>query len=274
MTIDTNKAWDKLYTRLQDDRLLIPEGKKRLSLIAKTGWAAAIMLAATFGALSIYLFTAREPVLLSTITNPDINTTLVSTLNDGSVVYLSGGATLSYPENFSGAKRQVILEGGALFEIQSDKDHPFLIETESVMVEVLGTAFSISSSGKEQFNLSVQQGSVQVTLKSTGKPVFVEAGESVHLNADVLSKTHSENGRHFGQYREKMHFKDERLCDIIGVINKLSVKPIAFSDPSAGNKSVTITFSNNTPSEMIDLLCMAFGMKYTEDADTIIIDRQ
>ena len=51
------------------------------------------------------------------------------TLSDGSEVWLNSGSTLSYPQHFTGDKRQVQLSGEAFFKVKSDKKHRFDVRT-------------------------------------------------------------------------------------------------------------------------------------------------
>ena len=91
--------------------------------------------------------------------------TLVTTLEDGSIVYMGGETSLQYPEHFSMDKREVSLQGNALFDVTGNRERPFLIETEEVRIEVLGTMFHVKSDVGSTFELSVQRGKVKVALK-------------------------------------------------------------------------------------------------------------
>ena len=67
------------------------------------------------------------------------------TLSDGSTVELLPNSTLSYPENFNSLKRDVILNGEADFNIAKDVARPFSVYSNSVLITVLGTRFSVKS---------------------------------------------------------------------------------------------------------------------------------
>lgn len=67
-------------------------------------------------------------------------------LSDGTVVHINSGSKIKYPVKFlEGLKREVFIEGEAYFKVAKDKNHPFIVRTDSVSVEVLGTEFNISS---------------------------------------------------------------------------------------------------------------------------------
>jgi len=276
--LDVDRAWNRLHTRLADEQLLGPDDAKTVtvSFITKVRWAAAIiMLCICGGGAYLYLFPATETEQLFTLHNNEASSTLVSALDDGSMVYLTDGATLTCPEHFATDRRQVTLQGEALFDIRSNKNCPFLIETESAMVEVPGTTFNIKSDGSESFELSVQHGLVKVTVKTTGAHTMVEAGETVLLKANgQLQKEPTRVLQPFNRYTEKMRFKDERLCNIVHVINKVSDKPIVFADSLlAERERMSVTFANNTPDEMLHFVCIAMGLTCTDNGEKIVIDK-
>jgi len=68
------------------------------------------------------------------------------TLQDGSVVMLNSGSTLTYPSSFAGMdKREVRLEGEAFFEVAKNPEQPFIVGTKSMYTQVFGTVFNISA---------------------------------------------------------------------------------------------------------------------------------
>ena len=93
-------------------------------------WAAAIIILCVSVATAIFLGQERTPeTTLLTLHNNEASTTLVTTLEDGSIVYLADNSQLSYPEHFQREKREVSLLGNALFDVSGNKERPFLIET-------------------------------------------------------------------------------------------------------------------------------------------------
>jgi ferric-dicitrate binding protein FerR (iron transport regulator) len=87
-----------------------------------------------------------QPDLLS-LQNKKGAITLVTTLEDGSIVYLSDDAKLDYPPRFEENIREVYLQGNALFDVNGNKERPFLVNTQNIQVEVLGTSFYIEMMG-------------------------------------------------------------------------------------------------------------------------------
>jgi len=276
--IDVDRAWDRLHTRLVDERLIDRTAKRVvMPFIAKIKLVAAIVaLCVVGGAIGLYLNAKNEKIAhpYLSIHNGDIFNTLVTMLDDGSIVYLAGGATLTCPERFVDNKRRVTLHGDALFDVYSDAGSPFVIETEPVVVEVLGTTFNIKAADNHLFELSVHHGLVKVIAKATGAHLFVEAGETVRLiDRQQLLKEPSHSPQQITHFAENMRFKDERLENIVHVINRMSHKPICISDNELKDSEITIAFDNNTVEEMIALLCVILDLKYSDDGKEIVIGR-
>ena len=275
MIVNVDRAWDKLHTRLKNEDLLAPDNATVVSLFVKMRRVAAVvMLCVCSGAIALYLNLKKEKESFVSIYNSELSNTLVSMLEDGSIVFLSVGGELNCPESFASRKRQVSLRGEALFDVNSDKNRPFLIETESALVEVTGTELNIKSASNESFELVVLHGSVNVTLKATGIPLRVETGEMVCLQSGYLQKSLLPNTKQLKNYTQKMKFKDERLEDIVRVIHKISDKPIIFPDNALKDMVLTIAFDNNTVEEMIRLLCEVMDLNFFDNGDEIIIGRK
>ena len=66
-----------------------------------------------------------------------------------------------------------IMQGNALFDVAGNRERPFLIETEEVRIEVLGTMFHVKSDVGSTFELSVQRGKVKVALKNKNQEMYV-----------------------------------------------------------------------------------------------------
>ena len=105
----------------------------------------------------------------ATVTYTATAGSLEVTLPDGSTVWLNDGATISYIDTFKGNKRTVDLtDGQAYFEITPNPSKPFTVHAPDISVEVLGTAFEITSFASTPVStVSVTQGNVKVHARST-----------------------------------------------------------------------------------------------------------
>ena len=95
----------------------------------------------------------------------------VDSLPDGSVVQLSRGSAIIYPESFRG-HRTIHLEGDATFDVTHDALHPFVVQTQDITIQVLGTSFDVFS----------QAGRTSVIMR-TGITRVIRGKDSLVLHA-------------------------------------------------------------------------------------------
>lgn len=105
-------------------------------------------------------------------------------LNDQSMVYLNAGSVLRFPSVFSEGERKVSLIGEGYFEITQDASRPFLVETDHMQVNVLGTRFSVRSYPSETAVMAtLVSGKVAVRVKGTGQERILSPGEQARITA-------------------------------------------------------------------------------------------
>lgn len=158
--IDVEKNWHQLHVRIHHH-------KQKNQLLTWIRNIAAILLLPLLG-LSAYLYyqtntlKSKSVGLLETTTAYGVRTKI--TLSDGSEVWLNSGSTLSYPERFTGGKRQVTLSGEAFFKVKSDKDHRFDVQTsDGITVSAYGTEFNVQAYAEEpEIKATLAEGHIQI----------------------------------------------------------------------------------------------------------------
>jgi len=90
------------------------------------------------------------------------------TLSDNSTIWLNSGSKLVYPVCFDEDKREVFLEGEAIFEVSPDMAHPFHVISHNLEIKVLGTVFDLSAYADDSIiNTVLEHGSVELIYKGT-----------------------------------------------------------------------------------------------------------
>lgn len=64
-------------------------------------------------------------------------------LEDSTTVWLNSESSLRYPETFSPTNRYVEIHGEAYFEVKSDAENPFIVNTDGLCIKVYGTCFNL-----------------------------------------------------------------------------------------------------------------------------------
>jgi len=267
--IDTDKAWNTLYARLEKENLLSDMQPNRKFPFYRIAVAATVCLGIIF---SVFYYSHKNNRSLSVLQNKEKSGALVITLNDGSTVYLAPNASISYPSAFAEDQRKVKLTGNALFCVAKNEKCPFFIETnEKIMIEVVGTIFAVQSYPGNPFELSVKQGKVNVQAVAGQANFPVEAGETARLNPSGLTKSRTGNLMVFSRFTDKMSFKDEKLSNIVHAINAMYGSPAIITDESINNRTLTVTFDNDSVETMSELICLALNLEHVNKQDTIFI---
>lgn len=116
---------------------------------------------------------------------------LTITLTDGTLVRLNAGSTLTYPETFPTDEREVRLIGEAYFEVAPNAAAPFLIRTEDVDVQVIGTKFTVKAyKESELVKVAVVEG--KVAVQPTRQENATE-GEEVLLTKNEMATVEKSN---------------------------------------------------------------------------------
>ncbi|MCW0481824.1 FecR family protein [Gaoshiqia sediminis] len=90
-------------------------------------------------------------------------------LYDNSEVKLNAGSRIILPDAFSKETRNAYLVGEAFFDIRKDPAHPFLVETSSAVVKVLGTSFHLAAyPDREEVSTFLQEGVVRFRAADHG----------------------------------------------------------------------------------------------------------
>jgi len=273
----TDLAWSRLHDRLERDGLLTVDTVKRrevpFSGRIALRWAASLVLIAC-ATLYILKDIGNTDNVMVSLDNTE-NTTLVKTLGDGSVIYLASGSQIRYPSRFSKERREVHLKGDAFFEVAKDKKAPFVIETSLMDIQVLGTSFNVSINDTLAPSLSVRTGIVKVTLREGGMSDNVGAGETAVIEDNSLSVVRTSDVNQFSRYSDRIHFKDERLIDVINVINRSVNKgaqgAVLSIQKGLEERLLTATFTENSPESIAQLICIALNLKYEIRGDVLVI---
>ncbi|MEI6059261.1 MAG: FecR domain-containing protein [Bacteroidota bacterium] len=271
---DTFKAWGKLHARLDEEKL-IPAGatEPHIRFMPKLLRAAAILV--LFLGVGAVIYLSNKPkgnVQMVRVNTGDETNTLIKTLADGSVIYIAQNSLFSFPDEFEATSRNVELKGEAFFDIAPNPAKPFIIETEEAFIQVVGTAFNVKTQNGKDFELVVDRGKVKVTLKKDPSHTeVVVAGEKIVRVKDLLVKSRQLDLQCSSWYKQRMHFKDESLRNIITVLNRNFDTKFVVAEKETGNRKLTVTFQNETAGTMTELICLTLNLKSQNINGSIVL---
>jgi len=125
-------------------------------------------------------------------------------LSDGTSLWVNTGTTVTYPSEFAKDKREIFVDGEVFAEVFHDSKRPFIIKTEKLDVQVLGTVFNVSAYKEDkQTDVVLVSGLVNVKPKN-GKPTIIKPNQlfaysdqgSTLRNVDVDNYTSWHDGNY------------------------------------------------------------------------------
>lgn len=148
-------------------------------------------------------------------------------LPDSSRVWLNAESYLQYPENFEGMKRrEVYLKGEGYFEVTKDAAHPFMVKTDALETQVLGTSFNVKAYSGNDTQVTLLEGSVKVSDRHH-KELLLRPGE--HTDGQ-LRKTSVENCTDYRAWIDgQFYFDDVELVEIMRELGRWYNVDIVFT---------------------------------------------
>ncbi len=147
-------------------------------------------------------------------------------LSDGTLVQLNAGSKLVFPASFSGKTREVYLKGEGYFEVNRNEKMPFIVKTEYLDVEVLGTVFDISAYSADEFATTVLvEGKVKVVQKNklmANHQYILSPGQGCFYSVDnQISEIKEVNIDEYVFWKDGyFQFKDMPLIQVVRRVKK------------------------------------------------------
>ena len=190
----------------------------------------------------------------------------VVNLPDGSKVWLNAGSSLKYPTQFNDKQRVVSMQGEAYFEVESDKEHPFIVKTKQLTVEATGTAFNVNAYAPDHVAaVTLVKGKVAVTLDQK-KTISLSPGEKIDYNlATSLYNVNKTNTYKWCSWKDGiLIFRDDPLEYVFKRLGQTYNVEFILKDAELGKYSYKATFEGESLNEILRLLEMSAPIRCKE----------
>lgn len=175
----------RTYTKIQKriNQQLVAPFYKVYSIVAS------ILILLGIGS-AIYMRNKLQPAQMYVVASGIRNIESIS-LPDGSEVQLGPGSSLTYPAKFTKKRRCITLKGQAFFSVAKDKQHPFIVHTQQMDVQALGTAFEVFSHAEESYiETTLLNGKVRISWDDKTQPTFI-----LHPNEQFIYNKQDREGK-------------------------------------------------------------------------------
>lgn len=258
--IDTRKAYKKVLSRIHTNR--------RSHIFEIFSRVAAIIVLPLIGLTGILgYFQIKDS--FADITYVEVNaapgTISKYQLPDKSYVWLNSGSWLRYPTRFSEESRRVEIRGEAYFEVESDKEHPFYVNTPGgLIVRVTGTKFNVSAYDERTIEVVLEEGRVNVENTDGNVNMALRPGECFYYDRqdkntyvksiETYEKTAWKDG--------KVVFRNASLDKIFKFLSRRYNVDINFVNKKNTEYNYRATFTGEDIFQILDYLSMTAPIKW------------
>jgi transmembrane sensor len=153
------------------------------------------------------------------------------TLPDGTKVWLNADSKISFPSQFNGKERKILLTGEAYFAVVHNAKQPFRVESKGPggnrqLVEDIGTEFNI--------NAYVDESSTRTTLvegsASVNDVLLKPSQQSILTSADQIKVVNVDTELAVAWKNNQFLFEDEELGTIMRMIGRWYNVEVEFTD--------------------------------------------
>lgn len=210
------------------------------------------------------------------LTSNQTDTPRSLTLTDGSTVSLLPNSQVRYPARFAGALRTVQLAGEAFFAVCPDKAHPFVVQTQSVLVRVLGTSFTIRDfAGQPTAEVSVKTGRVSVSPADgkTGLVLIPNERATLTVASNRLEKSLVAQPIVVNPQAvtNQFVFADTPVSDVFDELERAYGVTIQRDSQMLVNCTLTARLTDQPLFTKLGMVCTSIGASYHVEGATIVV---
>lgn len=195
------------------------------------------------------------------------------TLDDGTVVWMNSASELSYPARFTGAERRVRLSGEAYFQVARNKQMPFIVETQGMDVQVLGTVFNVMAYADEPKSVvTLVEGKVQVQSVEEAGRVILQPGEQVAVGKEGMTVRQVNTKFATSWIHDRFAFEHEKMEEVMRKLARWYNVDFIFVNPDRKQKSFTGSLPKYADvSKVLKIMEMTTNVRFEVKGETIEI---
>ncbi len=229
------------------------QNSKTIPFIRSFRKMAAVAAILIMGTVSAYLLLDNFSQTELIVTENLLDKAISIELEDGTIVWLNKGASLSYLEKFTGSFRDVKLYGKAFFDVAGNKNYPFIINTSNSKITVLGTSFNVSSHSNIT-EVNVKTGIVEVLSLHSNKKIIVNNNQTALSENDGVRIFKTENSNYLAWKSGFFEFNNASLVDVVRDLNTYYSSKIEIDTTQIYDCSLNAEFKNAKLEDILEVL--------------------
>ena len=211
------------------------------------------------------------------------------TLPDGTTVWLNADSRLTFPQQFNSSTRVVTLVGEAYFEVKHNAKHPFIVHTDKIDIQDIGTVFDVKAYPHEnKVETSLIKGAVQVSvLQGDKKVVMLQPQQKFVLIKSAINDDAASHDSSFVNHittdpelqvaRETewrkgiLSFNNESFSDLATELERWYNVKVIFQNQAFKNYRFTGTLNGAGLDTVMEALMLSEHLNYRKEADNTIV---
>ncbi len=265
--LDIDKEWSDVTGQLFPKNNIVSIQRKpvrRINIYLRIAVAVALVIAASLWLYRSISTVEYQELVAQTEIEED-------QLPDGSQIALNQFSSLKYPEKLSSRTRKVELKGDAFFEVERDESRPFIITTQNVEIEVLGTSFYVDSRDDQpQVQVIVETGSVAVT---TGDNKIVLESNEIGIYEKAtgqLTKKTNDDVNYLAWKTDVLVFEETILERVVFDLNRKFHSQISIESEVLKSCPISATYENKSLEAIIKIIEKTLNIKAETKGEEIV----
>lgn len=263
-----------IHEKIESGFMEIRRQKARRVLYNSARIAAVLVIGLVLG-FGINTFRETNPITITSKAPKGSISQMI--LPDSTVVYLNSGSELKYTHKGLKRKREVFLDGEALFQVSENKNRPFVVHTTAYDVKVTGTEFNIMAY-KDDKEIVTTLVSGSVIIPSTdqfkmGSDKILAPNQQLLYNREnhSVSMTNVDT-RYFTSWTDnKLIFINMSLEGLVILLERKYGVDIEVKDESILNYHYDGTITNESILNVMELLKATLPINFRVVGQTIQI---
>jgi transmembrane sensor len=309
LSAHTEESWNTLRHIISHSKLRsgsVFENRKKIFFPKYLKMAASWVLIFGLGsAVTWWISNSRETKTTATINRTiEISTPLgarsMIKLPDSTHIWLNAGTTITYSQDYGQQTRTLYLNGEAYFKVAKDTLHPFIVNTQGIVIRALGTRFNVKAYPDEKtISATLEEGKIDVRLlgisdkndvvllkpkdkliyhketketekyiESAEEKVKSQGNQSVRMkDINVLTNVRTELYTSWKDQRWIIY--REPLNTLAPMLERRFNLKILFNDEQLKKYKFTGTIENETIDQILNALRMTAPLDYQINKDTL-----
>ncbi len=238
-------------------------------------FAAILIIGVLFGVLVTKYISKHEPGYITSVAPAGSVAQLI--LADSSLVYLNANSELRYSPETTNKKREVFLKGEAWFQVEKNKQKPFIVHTQYYDVQVTGTQFNVKSYPSDpEITTTLEEGQVEICSSKNFKltrNIKLQPGEQIVLDKNSKKLfVQNVNTQLFTSWKDnKLIFLNMNLKELIVLLERRYGVDIEVFDNDILTYHYTGTIKNESILDILEIIQHTLPIEYKIENQKIII---